>query len=426
MEANNAPIFVVGSPRSGTSILTWCLGQHADILAMEESNWMGEFAVQAAAAHAVGSRRGERSQLSSLTLPLPEFLANLGETINTLILNQREVYYANVYMGAYARAKSDPKQSPSGAFELTRDLLVAKRKEIYAKAMETEAADPASLSRALGAVPYGKRRWVDGTPEYSLHLPGLRKLFPSASFIHVVRDVGSVVKSMLKARETLDFELVKNEQDAYTSWLRAVRACLKAEEAWGGQVLRVRYNDLVERPRTALARILRFVSEPFSSDCLKPLAEKINSSSVRPDYDPTDPATDPVLRKKAEKLSEHLMTAKQTRKCPNSASAAALENTFRERVHFALKVPEEYKHAQEVVQKCQRELNERGAWNRNLDQEIAAARGRIVDLQKEVEDRSAWALELQRAADAKDQCIKELQRELNERGAWNRNLDQEK
>jgi sulfotransferase family protein len=41
----NKPIFVVGSPRSGTSILTWCLGQHPNILVLREFAWMGYFAV---------------------------------------------------------------------------------------------------------------------------------------------------------------------------------------------------------------------------------------------------------------------------------------------------------------------------------------------------------------------------------------------
>ena len=35
-----------------------------------------------------------------------------------------------------------------------------------------------------------KSRWADGTPEYSFHICGLRKLFPKALFIHLVRVAG--------------------------------------------------------------------------------------------------------------------------------------------------------------------------------------------------------------------------------------------
>src|SRR5256886_11509548 len=61
----NRPIFVVGSPRSGTSILTWCLGQHPNIFAVPESNWMGDFVVNTAVVHQVGAARGRSEEHTS-------------------------------------------------------------------------------------------------------------------------------------------------------------------------------------------------------------------------------------------------------------------------------------------------------------------------------------------------------------------------
>ena len=57
-EEINRPIFVVGSPRSGTSILAWCLGHHPNIFPVPESNWMGDFAVNVAKSYQVGAARG--------------------------------------------------------------------------------------------------------------------------------------------------------------------------------------------------------------------------------------------------------------------------------------------------------------------------------------------------------------------------------
>ncbi len=85
----NRPIFVVGSPRSGTSILTWCLGQHPNIFAVPESNWMGDFVVNAAVVHQVGAARGHLSILSAMDISRDELLANFGRTIDDLILSHR-------------------------------------------------------------------------------------------------------------------------------------------------------------------------------------------------------------------------------------------------------------------------------------------------------------------------------------------------
>ena len=65
-EEINKPIFVVGSPRSGTSILAWCLGHHPNIFPVPESNWMGDFAVNVAKSYQIGAARGIFSILSAM------------------------------------------------------------------------------------------------------------------------------------------------------------------------------------------------------------------------------------------------------------------------------------------------------------------------------------------------------------------------
>jgi hypothetical protein len=44
----NKPIFIVSAGGSGSTILTWCLGQHPNILPQEGSDWLGPFAIDAA------------------------------------------------------------------------------------------------------------------------------------------------------------------------------------------------------------------------------------------------------------------------------------------------------------------------------------------------------------------------------------------
>src|SRR6478752_1203847 len=86
----NRPIFVVGSPRSGTSILTWCLGHHPNLFPVPESNWMGGFAVNVAIACQIGGARGDHSILSAMEIGDDELFATFGQSINDLVLRHRK------------------------------------------------------------------------------------------------------------------------------------------------------------------------------------------------------------------------------------------------------------------------------------------------------------------------------------------------
>src|SRR5437867_365161 len=83
------PIFVVSPGRSGSTILTWCLGQHPNIIPQEESNWLGPFAIHAAVGHQRGTARGERGQLSANFIQREELLEAFGNAINRLLLSHR-------------------------------------------------------------------------------------------------------------------------------------------------------------------------------------------------------------------------------------------------------------------------------------------------------------------------------------------------
>jgi hypothetical protein len=181
-----------------------------------------------------------------------------------------------------------------------------------------------------------KTRWVDGTPEYALHICGLRKLFPQASFVHVFRDVDAVVRSMVNFHRATGIQLVANEEEAYKYWLRTVTACLKAEEAYGAQVVyRLRYTTLLEDPESALRSLLNFLGEPYSAKCLEPLSERINSSDVPPNFKSDDPATNPLIVEDARRLSaETEKTPQLDRHSPDAAHQ--LEREFGARVtHIA-------------------------------------------------------------------------------------------
>src|SRR6266513_2717725 len=85
----NKPIFVVGSPRSGTSVLTWCLGQHPNIFPLDESTGMGELALALAACCQTRMGLGPESLWSALNVRSEEFFAAFGHTANDFIQRHR-------------------------------------------------------------------------------------------------------------------------------------------------------------------------------------------------------------------------------------------------------------------------------------------------------------------------------------------------
>jgi hypothetical protein len=327
----NKPIFVVGSPRSGTSILTWCLGHHPNLFPVPESNWMGNFTVNVAIAYGIGAARHYYSILSAMDIPDDELFAAFGRSINDLILRHRT--------------------------DLERKRY-ANRIELKLEPRWIEAA-----STAAGP----KTRWVDGTPEYSFHIHGLQKLFPHALFIHLVRDVRAVVQSMVNFHRATGIHLVANEEEAYQYWIRTVSACLMAERAYGPNVVhRTRYADLIHSPESTMRSLLNFLEEPYTPKCLEPLEVRINSSTVPTDFETDDIATNSMVVHKAMQLSAEVERNPQPTEA-SSAAADEMETAFRERVMYVASIDNQYERALRVIQT----LEKQNCAKDNFDQVVA-------------------------------------------------------
>jgi hypothetical protein len=276
---------------------------------------MGDFGINVAIAYQVGVARGDYSILSAMDIRDDELFAAFGRSINDLILCHR------------------------------KDLET--KRETRTIELKIEPCWLEATSMAAGP----KTRWVDGTPEYSLHICGLRKLFPKAVFIHLFRDVRAVVRSMLNFHRVAGIELVANEDEAYRYWIRTVSACLMAEHAYGPNVVhRVRYADLIDSPESTMRSLLNFLEEPYTSKCLEPLELRINSSTVPTDFETHDIATNPVVVDEAMQLSAEVERTFQ----PAEASSTAtdeMEAAFRERVRYVATMDNAYQRAQQLIEK---------------------------------------------------------------------------
>lgn len=257
---------------------------------------MGDFAVNVAIAYQIGAARGGYSILSAMDIRDDELFVAFGRSINDLILRHR------------------------------KDLET--KRETRANELKFGRRWLEATSTAAGP----KTRWVDGTPEYSLHICGLRKLFPQALFVHLCRDVREVVRSMVNFHRATGIHLVRNEEEAYRYWLRTVSACLTAERAYGPTVVhRIRYADLINDPESTIRSLLDFLEEPYTERCLEPLELRINSSTVPADFEADGTPASPGVVDEAMQLSAELEKTAP----PAEASSVAtneMEAAFQERV----------------------------------------------------------------------------------------------
>jgi len=136
----------------------------------------------------------------------------------------------------------------------------------------------------------GAIRWGDKSPFNTLRLNWIRKAFPLAQYIEIIRDGRDVVNSSLKNRLQPD---VKTAADHWKlSLLRAEDLRKKVEP---GNYMRIHYEDLVQHPAELASELCHFLNVNFIEDILKKrktefneqvlphmrtVAEKINTKSL--------------------------------------------------------------------------------------------------------------------------------------------------
>jgi GT2 family glycosyltransferase len=224
------PIFIIGSPRSGTSILAWSLAEHSELWTEAESDIFFYLLKDdhLERAYETSVARTDGSWLRNHGVDLEQFLAHLGLGLNVLLTG-----------------------TSNG------------------------------------------RRWVDQTPANTLVVDRLAAMFPEARFLHILRDGRRVVHSMINFHRAMgDPEAVERMRnagrlppwtsdfgDACRTWARFVRIAVDFGRRNPERTHTVTNEQLITEPDDAMRSVLEFLEVPQEPGPARFLrSNRINSS----------------------------------------------------------------------------------------------------------------------------------------------------
>jgi hypothetical protein len=117
----------------------------------------------------------------------------------------------------------------------------------------------------------GMGRWAESTPLHMLYLPTIKKLIPDALVIHIIRDGRDVAVSLNKIKWIRPFSWDRQRSLVVAGlfWKWIVSKGRDYGREMGPDYLEVHYEDLVNKPREALAQVAGFIEQELDYDRIR-------------------------------------------------------------------------------------------------------------------------------------------------------------
>ena len=203
----DSPFFLVGCPRSGTTLLQVRLDAHPDVAVAPETFYVRDFVGKPKRYERADSVAG-RERLVKDLVERPEFIA------------------MGVDPEEYSRAVAAAAPGWRAPFAILLE----------------------QFARARGAARVGEK-----TPNHLLEMRTLEEWFPDAAFVHVVRDPRAVAASWR------DVPWSNGSLAADAAVWRKYMIAARERPPKSGRVLTVRFESLVSAPSEELARVFAFL-----------------------------------------------------------------------------------------------------------------------------------------------------------------------
>ena len=225
-----APVFLLGSQRSGTTLLRLMLNKHPNIAIPYETGFMTAF-----------------MRDTSFLTPAWNRLQKYPDLHDA---NQREALVNDIMTFPFVR---------SGDLEMDKDAVLRQDIGTYPELIDAIMTQYATK--------HGKRRWGDKTPEYTEDIDLIWELFPGCKFVHLVRDGRDVALRQLKVNVSHWFS--KSMPVLADRWARKTTICHKVGNVLGpAHYLELKFEDLIGDPEAVLRQICEFLDEPYAQEML--------------------------------------------------------------------------------------------------------------------------------------------------------------
>ncbi len=114
----------------------------------------------------------------------------------------------------------------------------------------------------------GVQRWADCTPEHLLHLERIKETIPEALIIHIIRDGRDVALSNAKLNyvKRAWWDRTPNVLVSGIYWDWIVRKGRRDGQKFGEDYTEVRFEELIADPRRVLAKLSSFVGQELDYD----------------------------------------------------------------------------------------------------------------------------------------------------------------
>jgi hypothetical protein len=205
-------VFLIGAPRSGTTLLARMLSAHSAVYGRAEPH---------------------------LITPI----AHLG------------------YFGSVQKAPYDPYNVEQAVKEIVAEIPRGEAGYLEALRAYTDSVYAQLMERA----PQGTRYFLDKTPAYALVLPFLTKLYPDAKYVVLTRHPLAVLTSYVESFFDGNYQVAMEHNPILARYVPALARLVRERPV---PLVWVKYEELVKDPETQFRGVCDYLGVPFEESAI--------------------------------------------------------------------------------------------------------------------------------------------------------------